>query len=335
MRFRRLALLSTLFTTSVLFVTPVGAGSAPSMYVALGDSYTSGAGLGPFLPGSNGCSRSPEAYPVGVARALAGTQLDFVACAGATIAQITTQVTAASSSLSDAALVTLTAGGNDVSFSKLLISCVGAITAPSSTTVQYLPVSGGPSTCASAVAAAARLLGARVDTRTGAVSAPSSVTATILVTPSPLESRLFALIQTVLTSSASGNAGVGARVLVVSYPTLLAHRTSRTCRVSASPLNLPGDAPLYPVFSSPAARELIAINILLRRETAAVVRTLQMNSSRLALVNTASFAPIDCRTGASSDLNGLSVASLKSGGSFHPTASGQTLLATAVLSRIS
>jgi hypothetical protein len=150
-----------------------------------------------------------------------------------------------------------------------------------------------------------------------------------------LESRLLTLVQASLNASASGNAGAGANVLVVAYPELLAHRTSRVCRISASPLDLPGGTKLYPVFSSLVSRELIAVNTLLRRETAAVVRTVQTNSPRLVLVNTPSFAPIDCRTGASNDLNGLSVALLRSGGSFHPTAAGQTLLATAVLSRVS
>lgn len=331
MRFRRLVLLGTLLTSTV----PVSAVSAPSMYVALGDSYASGAGLGPFLAGSNGCSRSPEAYPEGVARALVGTQLDFVACAGATIAQITTQVTQASLSLSGATLVTLTAGGNDVSFARLWISCVGALTTLSSGAVQYLPISGGPPACRSAVSSAAQLLGVRVNIKTAAVIAPASVTAATLTAPSPFESRLLSLVRAVLAASASGNAGAGARVLVVSYPTLLAHRSARACRVSTSPLDLPGGATLYPVFASMATRQLIAINVVLRRETAAVVRTLQSSSPRLALVNTPSFVSIDCRTGASSDLNGLSIASLKSGGSFHPTAGGQTLLATAVLSRVS
>ena len=334
MHFRRLVLLGTVIS-SLLLAAPVGAGTTPSTYVALGDSYTSGAGLGPFLAGSNGCDRSPDAYPEVVARALVGTKLAFVACSGATIAQITTQVAKARAALSEASLVTLTAGGNDLSFSKVWISCVGVVTSPSSNAVEYLPVSGGPSACTSAVTRAAKLLGARVNVRTGAVIAPSSVTATTLSTTSPIESRLLTLVQASLGASASGNAGAGANVLVVAYPMLLAHRTPRVCRISASPLDLPAGAKLYPVFSSLATRELIAINVLLRRETAAVVRTLEATSPRLALVNTPSFAPIDCRTGASNDLNGLSVALLRSGGSFHPTAVGQTLLATAVLGRIS
>lgn len=334
MHLRRLVLLGTVIT-SLLFVTPVDAGSTPSTYVALGDSYTSGAGLGPFFASSKGCDRSPEAYPEVVAHALAGTRLAFVACSGATIAQITRQVAQARVALSEASLVTLTAGGNDLAFSRVWISCVGVVTSPSSTAVRYLPISGGPSACRSAVTRATRLLGASVNTRTGAVIAPSSVTATTLTTTSPLESRLLTLVQAPLAASTLGNAGTGASVLVVAYPMLFAHRTSRVCRISGSPLDLPGGAKLYPVFSSLATRELIAINVLLRRETAAVVRTLQTNSPRLALVNTPSFVPIDCRTGASNDLNGLSVALLRSGGSFHPTAAGQTLLATAVLSRVS
>ena len=330
MRLGRVVLVMTILTT-VALSSHARASGLESTYVALGDSYTSGAGLSPYLTGSTTCSRSPEAYPEDVARALAGPQLDFVACSGATISQIMRQVHSASASLANASLVTLTAGGNDLSFSKLSLSCLGAVTSPSSDHVQYLPFSGGSSACANAVAGAARLLGASVNPKTGAVSSPAAVTANVVSTPSPLEGRLITLLQTVLQASTSGNARAGANVLVVEYPMLLTHFTSHACLLSGSPLEIPGGVTLYPAFSSLVTRELIGVNSLLRRETAAVVRTLASAQPRLQLVDTSSFVPLNCRTGDSSDLNGVSVSTLRSGSTLHPTERGQALMATAVL----
>jgi hypothetical protein len=33
-------------------------------YVALGDSYASGEGIAPYVPGAGGCRRSSRSYPV-------------------------------------------------------------------------------------------------------------------------------------------------------------------------------------------------------------------------------------------------------------------------------
>ena len=80
---RTASLDATLGLVTLTLVPGVRVGaSAPATNVALGDSYSSGAGLGPFLTGAAGCDRSPRSYPelVGAARRL---RLDFVACAGA------------------------------------------------------------------------------------------------------------------------------------------------------------------------------------------------------------------------------------------------------------
>ena len=103
--------------------------------------------------------------------------------------------------------------------------------------------------------------------------------------------------------------------------------------MGAAPLTLSSSPAIYPVFPGAAARQLLAINQLLRRETATVVARVRARDPRVVLVTAAGFAPLDCRLGASADLNGLSVASLTSGGSFHPTAAGQAVLARAVLAR--
>lgn len=333
MRIRRLVVVGVALATTA-FISPAGATGTVPTYVALGDSYTSGAGLTPYLAGSNGCSRSPEAFPEDVAQMMPGAQLDFVACSGATISQITRQVRDASASLANATLVTLSAGGNDVGFSKLSIACIGAVTSPSSNDVRYLPFTGGPVACASSINSAARLLGARVHPKIGALSTPAMVTASTLISPSPFEVRLLSLIQGVLESSVAGNGGNGAQVLVVSYPVLLAHRTNRACLVGGAPIDIPGEIALHPAFASVVARELISINSLVRRETASVVSTLARTQSRLTLVNAPSFAPLNCTTGSSSDLNGFSVATLRSGAVLHPTILGQQVLASAVVGQI-
>jgi lysophospholipase L1-like esterase len=323
--YRRLVSWVGVLVTSLTLTVPAVA-STGSTYVALGDSYASGAGLGPFLAGSGQCDRSPEAFPEVVARSLKGTRLDFVACAGATIAQIDAQVSAARASLARASLVTLTAGGNDISFTDLLVACLGVVSSPSSSSVRYLGTSSSPANCSSVVASAARLLGGTLVATSGAVVAPPPLVATVLTTFSPLEQRLRTLVQSILAASATP----GARVLVVSYPTLLVAHSGPTCRLSAAPLQINGSPAIYPVFTSLAARQLVALNELLGRETAAVVRTLRRTAARLSLVTAPAFVPIDCGSGRSSDLNGLNIASLTSGGSFHPTARGQVVLANAV-----
>ena len=75
----------------------------------------------------------------------------------------------------------------------------------------------------------------------------------------------------------------------------------------------------------------MAINQLLRRETATVVARVRARDPGVGLVTASGFAPLDCRLGTSADLNGFSAASLTSGGLFHPTAAGQAVLARAVL----
>lgn len=89
-------------------------------YVALGDSFASGAGLTPYS--NTACYRSAtQAYPT----LLAGTAwtLSFVACSGATTdTLLATQVPAAPDTA--AKVVTVTIGGNDIGFSKILSDCV-------------------------------------------------------------------------------------------------------------------------------------------------------------------------------------------------------------------
>jgi lysophospholipase L1-like esterase len=91
-----------------------------SVYVALGDSYSSGEGAPPYLP--NGCDQSSASWVNVFAQ---GLRLPVVndACTGATTADVISQ--GQLDSLGTATqLVTITAGGDDLGFGPVLRSCV-------------------------------------------------------------------------------------------------------------------------------------------------------------------------------------------------------------------
>jgi lysophospholipase L1-like esterase len=110
--------------------------AAPADYVALGDSYASGEGVEPFLPGSNAarpedrCHRSALAYPQLLAdRPGMPPASQFWACSGARIGNFYPgpgqwgepgQLEHLSV---DTRLVTLSAGGNDLQFASVLGTC--------------------------------------------------------------------------------------------------------------------------------------------------------------------------------------------------------------------
>ena len=106
--------------------TPLAAGSK---YVALGSSFAAGPGV-PEPRGS--CGRSDHNYPHLVAAAL-GLSLTDVSCSGATTDHILNtpqgdaplQIDAVTS---DTALVTVTIGGNDITYTSSTFACAG--TAP-------------------------------------------------------------------------------------------------------------------------------------------------------------------------------------------------------------
>lgn len=92
---------------------------APLDYVALGDSYSSGSGLGSYTDAA--CKRSDLAYPSLLAAEL-GAELVFEACFGATTEDlIAGQVDALDN---DTDLVTLTVGGNDIDWNKAVLACM-------------------------------------------------------------------------------------------------------------------------------------------------------------------------------------------------------------------
>jgi lysophospholipase L1-like esterase len=103
---------------SPLLLQPAQA-AAPA-YVALGDSYSSGTGTRSYISDGTTCQRSTQAYPSLIATAR-GYALNFRACSGATVADVTnTQLSALTSATS---YVSISVGGNDAGFADVLTEC--------------------------------------------------------------------------------------------------------------------------------------------------------------------------------------------------------------------
>lgn len=104
----------------LLAATAHSATAAPSSYVALGDSYSSGTGTRSYINDGTSCQRSVYAYPSLIASAQ-GYALNLRACSGAKIPDVVnTQLSALSAST---AYVTLSVGGNDAGFAGVLTTC--------------------------------------------------------------------------------------------------------------------------------------------------------------------------------------------------------------------
>jgi hypothetical protein len=114
---------------------------APDEYVAMGDSFQSGEGAGDYEDGTdvggvNMCHRSAHAYPRRlVDRGSVSHQLDFVACSGARMPHLTSNVLSTEEPpwnegaqfghlTEGTALATLGIGGNDLGFAKVLTDCI-------------------------------------------------------------------------------------------------------------------------------------------------------------------------------------------------------------------
>jgi lysophospholipase L1-like esterase len=98
----------------------VAAGAYADNYVALGDSYSSGTGTRDYSLNS-GCQRGPYAYPALIKADRPGTNLNFVACSGATTTDVmNNQISAVTGTTN---IVTITIGGNDAGFSSVITKC--------------------------------------------------------------------------------------------------------------------------------------------------------------------------------------------------------------------
>ncbi|KAI9711679.1 MAG: hypothetical protein M1812_007112 [Candelaria pacifica] len=96
-------------------------------WAALGDSYSSGIGVGSTLTssGSYGCSRYDGGYPtiINTSPSLGdgNRKFQYFACSGATTSDVLNKQL---SSLDKPQMVTLTAGGNDVGLTEILNQCI-------------------------------------------------------------------------------------------------------------------------------------------------------------------------------------------------------------------
>lgn len=122
-RFRMLVIgvtTSALGLAAALLGLGISAQAASAVhYVALGDSYASGAGAGST---SGSCARSPNAFPALWAKANSPASFAFAACSSARTSDvISSQLSSLSASTT---LVSIAIGGNDVGFSSIMETCV-------------------------------------------------------------------------------------------------------------------------------------------------------------------------------------------------------------------
>lgn len=130
-------------------------------YVAMGDSYSSGKGNPPYEVGTdvggsyeNRCHRSSQAYPRLLQDSLSLDSVAFVACSGATTADVlyggsgegswdgSPQVDALSE---DTEIVTITIGGNDAGFQEYLFGCISVCGPPTVTYDAMMSLIDSPS----------------------------------------------------------------------------------------------------------------------------------------------------------------------------------------------
>lgn len=118
-RARPRRLLAPALAVALVLLGSAASASAADRYVALGDSYSSGTGTRVYT--NTACQRSSTAYPSLVGAQRPNTTLVFVACSGATTADvINNQV---SSLTAGTEIVTITIGGNDAGFGSVILEC--------------------------------------------------------------------------------------------------------------------------------------------------------------------------------------------------------------------
>ena len=118
-RTRTFGALAALGVATALTISATPA-SAASSYVALGDSYSSGVGTRTYINDGTSCQRSVYAYP-SLISASKGLTLNFRACSGAKVADVTnTQLSALSAATTQ---VSISVGGNDAGFADVLTEC--------------------------------------------------------------------------------------------------------------------------------------------------------------------------------------------------------------------
>ncbi|MGO4533376.1 SGNH/GDSL hydrolase family protein [Leifsonia sp. 2MCAF36] len=123
-----IALVASLAAVVASFTAVSAATAAPTGYLALGDSYAAGQGVGGVKGSRPECLQSPASYPSQVAANL-GVQLTDNTCADAVLSDVfspsaTGAPPQASASAADIGTITLTMSGNDLGFVPILQSCL-------------------------------------------------------------------------------------------------------------------------------------------------------------------------------------------------------------------
>jgi lysophospholipase L1-like esterase len=95
-----------------------GGGTLEPAYAAVGDSFASGVGADSYLDTS--CYRSSKSYPKLLDADADKRLVAFLACSGADTSGVMAQVSGVPA---DAAIVTVTVGGNDVGFGDVMQNC--------------------------------------------------------------------------------------------------------------------------------------------------------------------------------------------------------------------
>ncbi|HET6878383.1 MAG TPA: SGNH/GDSL hydrolase family protein [Jatrophihabitans sp.] len=121
-RSRRMLVAAAGAVVALLAGSTTAGASTAVRYVALGDSYSSGVGVGSYLAASGGCLRSAAAYPELWAKTHAHASFRSVACSGATTADVLAGQVGALGPRTT--LVSISIGGNDVGFAKVMTDCV-------------------------------------------------------------------------------------------------------------------------------------------------------------------------------------------------------------------
>ncbi|MEU9132474.1 SGNH/GDSL hydrolase family protein [Kitasatospora sp. NPDC048540] len=116
-------LLAVLVALPLLLAVPPAAAAEPvGGYAALGDSYAAGVAAGPYDAASGDCHRGAHAYPALWNAEHHPAAFTDAACSAATTADVLRDQLPAVPA--DTALVTLTAGGNDLAFADAVASCL-------------------------------------------------------------------------------------------------------------------------------------------------------------------------------------------------------------------
>lgn len=253
-------------TVPPALVTPqvtAGAGPTPPpiVYVALGDSFSSGAGIPPNLA-LTGCLRSGANYPHLIAQALPAARFRDVTCSGATTAHLTGRqlptVPAQFDALTpDTTLVTVGIGANDVGLVSLAVACLNVAPPPFGVSCAADPATG-PDTYTPRVDRLASTYGALVDeirrraplARTVLVGYPTTIRAGGCPGVQPIWPEDADYIQSLVTRVNATMAGTAGVTFVDLEPSTHGHDACATPAErwveGAVPVSLAAPIPLHP-----------------------------------------------------------------------------------------